>query len=94
MGRLITLPLPQEKRVDIELNERTHIDGTSFVNKTQIHLFRQGKRAMTHRLLTVLQGDPNQSLLQGDPNQNFCFQMTITLKLSTSDPTLVKPKWV
>ena len=32
--------------------------------------------------------------LQGDPNQNFPFQMTITLKISTSDPMLVKPKWV
>ena len=30
--------------------------------------------------------------LQGDPNQNFPFQMAITLKLSYSDPMLVKPK--
>ena len=27
----------------------------------------------------------------GDPNQNMLFQMAITLKLSTSDPMLVKP---
>ena len=32
--------------------------------------------------------------IQGDPNQNVCFQMTITLKLSISDPMLVKPKCV
>ena len=32
--------------------------------------------------------------LQGDPNQNFPFQMAITLKLSYSDPMLVKPKCV
>ena len=34
------------------------------------------------------------SELQGDPNRNFWFQMAITLKLSISDPMLVKPKCV
>ena len=32
--------------------------------------------------------------IQGDPNQNFPFQMTITLKLSISDPTFANPKCV
>ena len=32
--------------------------------------------------------------LQGDPNQSFPFQMAVTLKLSSSDPMLVKPKCV
>ena len=32
--------------------------------------------------------------VQGDPNQNLPFQMAITLKLSSSDPMLVKPKCV
>ena len=32
--------------------------------------------------------------LQGDPNRNFLFQMSITLKLSISDPMLVKPNWI
>ena len=32
--------------------------------------------------------------IQGDQNQNFSFEMTITLKISTYDPMLVKPKWV
>ena len=32
--------------------------------------------------------------LQGDPNQNSPFQMAITLKLSTFDPTLVKHKCI
>ena len=35
-----------------------------------------------------------ESIIQGDPNQNFPFQMAITLKLSSSDPMLVKPKCV
>ena len=33
-------------------------------------------------------------LLQGDPNQNCPFLRAIALKLSTSDPMLVKPKLV
>ena len=35
-----------------------------------------------------------QCTLQGDPNQNFWFQMTVTLKISISDPMLVRPKCV
>ena len=33
-------------------------------------------------------------VLQGDPNQSFPFQTAVTLKLSSSDPMLVKPKCV
>ena len=33
-------------------------------------------------------------VLQGDPNQNLGFQMTIAVKQSISDPTLIKPKCV
>ena len=33
-------------------------------------------------------------VIQDDPNRNFLFQMTITLKLSMSDPMLVLPKCV
>ena len=36
----------------------------------------------------------NQMVVQGDPNQNFPFPRPITLKVSTSDPKLVKPKLV
>ena len=32
--------------------------------------------------------------LQGDPNQNLKFVLAITLKLSISNPVLVKPKCV
>ena len=32
--------------------------------------------------------------VQGDPNQNFPFPRPISLKVSTSDPKLVKPKLV
>ena len=33
-------------------------------------------------------------LLQGDPNQNLLFQFALSLKLSISDPMLIKPKCV
>ena len=36
----------------------------------------------------------NHGVIQGDPNQNFPFQIAIPLKLSSSDPMLVKPKCV
>ena len=32
--------------------------------------------------------------IQGDPNQNLLFQFALSLKLSISDPMLVKPKCV
>ena len=32
--------------------------------------------------------------LQGDPNQNLRFLLAITLKISVSDPMLLKPKCV
>ena len=35
-----------------------------------------------------------QAWIQGDPNQSFPFQMAVTLKLSSPDPMLVKPKCV
>ena len=39
-------------------------------------------------------GIGSKAKVQGDPNQNFPFQMAITLKLSSSDPMLVKQKCV
>ena len=36
----------------------------------------------------------NCNLLQSDPNQNCPFIRTVSLKLSTSDPVLVKPNCV
>ena len=33
-------------------------------------------------------------MLQGDPNQNLKFILALTLKVSISDPGLIKPKCV
>ena len=44
--------------------------------------------------ICMMSGEKMFKNVQGDPNRNFLFQMAVPLKLSISDPMLVKPKCV
>ena len=69
------------------LNELEH----HYLNIAQTQTPYFGLRTIEHPTLNAI----GLSLeLHGDPNQNFPFQMAVTLKLSSSDPMLVKPKCV
>ena len=65
------------------------VGGLFIQNRVVLHFKKtNGKNSISHTIHNLMHQ------VQGDPNQNFPFPRPITLKVSTSDPKLVKPKLV